>query len=229
MVGRALSQDTAHGASRAKRRCAARALPLSSDSGGELKHVRYQRIVVEGDPVCAARQLRHRGHQERGGGLYQFGQHAGRGHPFLRGLRQPALLFLGLKQAEKPPTAEHPLGYGKVTYFWSFVVALLLFSFGGLFSIYEGWHKLHDPVPLNKVWVALLVLGVAIVLETGSLTGALSAKSARSAAAGLLASGSSTRAMPNSSWCSAKTSRRSRARHRVRIRLARLVDGRHPL
>ncbi len=83
------------------------------------------------------------------------------------------LLFLGLKQAEKPPTAEHPLGYGKVTYFWSFVVALLLFSFGGLFSIYEGWHKLHDPVPLNKVWVALLVLGVAIVLETGSLTGAL--------------------------------------------------------
>src|SRR5262245_2665358 len=53
------------------------------------------------------------------------------------------LLFLGMKQADRPATSEHPLGYGKVTYFWSFVVALLLFSIGGVFSIYEGWHKLH--------------------------------------------------------------------------------------
>jgi len=83
------------------------------------------------------------------------------------------LLFLGLKQAEKPPTPAHPLGYGKITYFWSFVVALLLFSIGGLFSIYEGWHKLHAPEPLNKVWIALVVLGVAIVLESASLLGAL--------------------------------------------------------
>ena len=59
------------------------------------------------------------------------------------------LLYIGLKQAEKPPTDEYPLGFGKVTYFWSFVVALLLFSMGGLFSIYEGWHKLHEPEPLN--------------------------------------------------------------------------------
>lgn len=84
-----------------------------------------------------------------------------------------ALLFLGLKQAEKPATRNHPLGFGKATYFWSFVVALLLFSMGGLFSIYEGWHKLHAPEPLNKVWIALSVLAVAIVLETGSLLGAL--------------------------------------------------------
>lgn len=83
------------------------------------------------------------------------------------------LLFLGLKQAEQPATREHPLGFGKVTYFWSFVVALLLFSVGGLFSIYEGWHKLHAPEPLNRVWVALCVLAVAIVLESGSLLGAL--------------------------------------------------------
>jgi cation diffusion facilitator family transporter len=83
------------------------------------------------------------------------------------------LLFLGLKQADKPATRTHPLGYGKVTYFWSFLVALLLFSMGGLFSIYEGWHKLHNPEPLNKVWVALSVLAVAIVLESGSLLGAL--------------------------------------------------------
>ena len=83
------------------------------------------------------------------------------------------LLFLGLKQAEQAPTAEHPLGYGKVTYFWSFVVALLLFSLGGLFSIYEGWHKLHAPEPLNEVWLALLVLGIAIALESSSLIGCL--------------------------------------------------------
>jgi cation diffusion facilitator family transporter len=83
------------------------------------------------------------------------------------------LLFLGLKQSQKPADATHPMGYGKVSYFWSFVVAVLLFSMGGLFSIYEGWHKLHAPEPLNQAWVALLVLGIAIVLETGSLLGCL--------------------------------------------------------
>jgi cation diffusion facilitator family transporter len=83
------------------------------------------------------------------------------------------LLFVGLRQAQKPPDAKHPLGYGKVTYFWSFVVALLLFSMGGLFSINEGWHKLHSTEALNKAWVALLVLGVSVGLEFGSLLGCL--------------------------------------------------------
>jgi cation diffusion facilitator family transporter len=83
------------------------------------------------------------------------------------------LLFVGLRQARKPPDAKHPLGYGKVTYFWSFVVALLLFSMGGLFSIYEGWHKLDGHEGLNKPWVALVVLGVSIALEFGSLLGCL--------------------------------------------------------
>jgi cation diffusion facilitator family transporter len=83
------------------------------------------------------------------------------------------LLYVGLKQADKPATAEHPLGFGKATYFWSFVVALLLFSLGGLFSIYEGWHKLHNPEPLNQPWIALTVLGIAVVLEAASLVGCL--------------------------------------------------------
>ena len=83
------------------------------------------------------------------------------------------LLYLGLKQAQKPADAKHPLGYGRVTYFWSFIVALMLFSMGGVFSIYEGWHKLHGGEVLNKAWVALLVLGVSIGLETGSLLGCL--------------------------------------------------------
>jgi cation diffusion facilitator family transporter len=83
------------------------------------------------------------------------------------------LLFLGLKQSQRPPDAAYPLGYGKITYFWSFVVALLLFSMGGLFSIYEGWHKLTAHEPLNKAWVALLVLGLSVALEFGSLLGCL--------------------------------------------------------
>lgn len=83
------------------------------------------------------------------------------------------LLFIGLKQSQKPADDEHPLGYGKVTYFWSFIVAILLFSMGGLFSIYEGWHKLHVDEPLNQAWVALLVLGFGIILEGFSLAGAL--------------------------------------------------------
>jgi len=84
-----------------------------------------------------------------------------------------ALLFLGLRQADKPPTPEHPLGFGKENYFWSFVVALLLFSLGGLFSIYEGMHKLQEPEQLNRAWIALSVLGIAVLLEAASLAGCL--------------------------------------------------------
>lgn len=83
------------------------------------------------------------------------------------------LLFIGLKQAKKPADAKHPLGYGKVTYFWSFIVAIMLFSMGGLYSVYEGWHKLHEPGELNQLWIALLVLGLGIVLESSALYGAL--------------------------------------------------------
>ena len=83
------------------------------------------------------------------------------------------LLFVGLKQSVKQPDPEHPLGYGKLSYFWSFVVAMLLFSVGGLFSIYEGIHKYQNPEPLSQVWVAIVVLVIAIVLETFSLLGCL--------------------------------------------------------
>ncbi|MCP4302952.1 MAG: cation diffusion facilitator family transporter [Gammaproteobacteria bacterium] len=83
------------------------------------------------------------------------------------------LLYLGLKQSQRPPDKEHPLGYGKLSYFWSFIVAILLFSLGGLFSIYEGYHKLTHPEPLSRVWIAIVVLVLAILLEGGSLLGAL--------------------------------------------------------
>ncbi len=83
------------------------------------------------------------------------------------------LLYLGLRQSQKPADDEHPLGYGKLSYFWSFIVAILLFSMGGIFSIYEGVHKLQHPEPLTYVWVAILVLSLAILLEGSSLFGAL--------------------------------------------------------
>ncbi len=83
------------------------------------------------------------------------------------------LLYLGLTQSKRPPDKEHPLGYGKLSYFWSFIVAILLFSLGGLFSIYEGLHKLQHPEELSNLWIAISVLVLAMFLEGGSLLGAL--------------------------------------------------------
>ena len=83
------------------------------------------------------------------------------------------LLWVGLRQAQRPADAKHPMGYGKVTYFWSFIVALMLFSLGGMFSIYEGVHKLGAPQPLRQPWIALVVLAISMALETASLFGCL--------------------------------------------------------
>ena len=83
------------------------------------------------------------------------------------------LLFLGLKAAKKQPDEEHPLGYGKSTYFWSFIVALMLFSMGGLFSIYEGIHKLHSTEEISNPLIAIIVLSLSMVLEGASLWGCI--------------------------------------------------------
>jgi cation diffusion facilitator family transporter len=79
------------------------------------------------------------------------------------------LLFLGGKRAQKAPTVEHPFGYGTERYFWAFVVALVLFSLGALFSLYEGIEKLVHPHELESPAVAFVVLAVAVVLESLSL------------------------------------------------------------
>lgn len=81
------------------------------------------------------------------------------------------LLFLGLKASKKAPDSKHPLGHGKAIYFWSFIVALILFSMGGLFSIYEGIHKLGSHEGLNSPLIAIVVLSVSMVLEAASLYG----------------------------------------------------------
>ncbi len=83
------------------------------------------------------------------------------------------LLLVGIKRSHKSADQEHPLGYGKASYFWSFMVAILLFSVGGLFSIYEGVHKLFHPEPMNHAWLLISVLIISIVLEALSLRACL--------------------------------------------------------
>jgi cation diffusion facilitator family transporter len=84
-----------------------------------------------------------------------------------------ALLIWGLKEAKRTATADHPLGFGKAIYFWSFIVALMLFSMGGLFSIYEGAHKLDATEPVRNPWVAVAILVFGIAAESVSLWGCL--------------------------------------------------------
>jgi cation diffusion facilitator family transporter len=81
------------------------------------------------------------------------------------------LLLWGLKEANRAPTVDHPMGFGKATYFWSFIVALMLFSMGGLFSIYEGAHKLASTAPLQYPWVAVAILTFGLMAESVSLWG----------------------------------------------------------
>jgi cation diffusion facilitator family transporter len=83
------------------------------------------------------------------------------------------LLLLGLRQARMDPTPEYPLGYGKAIYFWSFLVALMLFSVGGMFSVYEGMHKLQHPEPIKQWWWAAGVLVIGIVAEAISMRACL--------------------------------------------------------
>ncbi len=83
------------------------------------------------------------------------------------------LLLLGLKHAKGPATPDYPLGTGKAIYFWSFIVALILFSMGGLFSIYEGINKIHHPHELSYPYVAIAVLLFSIAAEGFSLWGCL--------------------------------------------------------
>lgn len=83
------------------------------------------------------------------------------------------LLLLGMKQSQRPPSPEYPLGYGKAIYFWSFLVAVMLFTVGGMFSLYEGIHKLQSPEPLTQWWWAAGVLVFGIVVEGISMRACL--------------------------------------------------------
>lgn len=84
-----------------------------------------------------------------------------------------ALLLLGSKRAKRPADRAHPFGYGPERYFWGFVVALVLFSMGGLFALYEGIEKLRHPHEIDSVVIAFAILGVAVALEAFSLATAV--------------------------------------------------------
>ncbi len=79
------------------------------------------------------------------------------------------LLFWGGRRARREPTPEHAFGFGRERYFWAFIVALVLFSLGAVFAIYEGVHKVRHPEPLARMGWAIGVLLFGVVLETFSL------------------------------------------------------------
>jgi cation diffusion facilitator family transporter len=83
------------------------------------------------------------------------------------------LLVLGGRQAQRPADELHQFGHGRVRFFWAFVVAVVLFSLGGLFSVYEGYHKIADPHELESPAVAVAILVVAMLLEGFALRTAL--------------------------------------------------------
>ena len=75
------------------------------------------------------------------------------------------LLLYGMKQSTRPPDVNHPLGYGRELYFWSFIVALLIFALGAGISIYEGIIHIIKPAPIKNVSINFIVLGLAFVFE----------------------------------------------------------------
>jgi cation diffusion facilitator family transporter len=83
------------------------------------------------------------------------------------------LLLVGQKRGAREADEQHPFGYGRDRYFYSFVVALVLFSMGSLFALYEGYHKVHDPHELTSPAVAIGILLFAIVAETFSFRTAI--------------------------------------------------------
>ncbi len=83
------------------------------------------------------------------------------------------LLLIGGRRARKAADVEHPFGYGRARYIYAFVVAIILFSIGGVFSLYEGVSKLQDPHPLENAWLPIVVLSIAIALESFSLRTAI--------------------------------------------------------
>jgi cation diffusion facilitator family transporter len=83
------------------------------------------------------------------------------------------LLLVGDNRSERSATEEHPFGYGRETYFYGFIVAVMLFGVGALFSVYDGVHKMLHPEPIHDPAVAFAVVGISVVLESFSLRTAL--------------------------------------------------------
>lgn len=83
------------------------------------------------------------------------------------------LLLVGLKQAARPPSEKYPLGQGRNLYFWSFMVAMLLFLGGGAYAIYEGVHKVQSPQKLDSPIIAIAILSFGLAIEGWAMMGAI--------------------------------------------------------
>ena len=83
------------------------------------------------------------------------------------------LLLLGVRRARRPPTDDHPFGHGRERYFWSFIVALVLFSMGAAFAVYQGIEKLRHPHMVENVGSAVGILVLGLVLESFSMRTAI--------------------------------------------------------
>lgn len=97
------------------------------------------------------------------------------------------LLLFGMRQARKPASPDFPLGHGRAIYFWSFLVAVMLFTVGGMFSVYEGLHKWQHPEPITQWWWAVGVLVFSLVAEGVSTRAALREAATERRGRGLLA------------------------------------------
>lgn len=98
-----------------------------------------------------------------------------------------ALLMVGLKRSQKPADARHPFGYSKELYFWSFIVAIILFSLGAGVALYEGVEKVLHPHAIEHAYISYIVLGVAIVLESISTWKAVTEFNSRRGRSGVIA------------------------------------------
>jgi cation diffusion facilitator family transporter len=83
------------------------------------------------------------------------------------------LLLIGGKRSRRTATVEHPFGYGRERYIYAFMVSIILFTIGGVYSVYEGVHKIEHPEPIERAWIPLAILLVSIGLESFSLRTAL--------------------------------------------------------
>jgi cation diffusion facilitator family transporter len=79
-----------------------------------------------------------------------------------------ALLLFGMKRSQRPPDEKHPFGYGKTQYFWSFVVANMLFMVGAVAAVFEGFNKIRHPHPLERIHLIYIVLGISAIIESVS-------------------------------------------------------------
>lgn len=117
------------------------------------------------------------------------------------------LLLVGQRRAEQEADELHPFGYGRNRYFYSFIVALVLFTLGSVYAIYEGIHKIQHPEELSSPIVAVAILGIAIALEGFSFRTAIhESRPSRVIRAG--GGSSATRAARNCPWCCWRTAAR---------------------